>query len=150
MQTDIFFVCFFGRGSAMKRSIKFLFVNPMNNTVGFSMALGTSLGNLTTTASQTSAKRTCCWLQSLQSRCGKAQTPFYFTVIMKLLNRVLIIVQPLAVSLFPAHVALICKHPDLDRHNLSSVMSISVIDQSTQSTSSRFLTSCRICFPFTT
>jgi hypothetical protein len=46
MQTDIFLVCFFGRGSAMKRSIKFLFVNPMNNTVGFSMALGTSLGKL--------------------------------------------------------------------------------------------------------
>lgn len=56
-----------------------------------------------------------------QVKVWQSTDPFYFTVIMKLLDHEF---------LFPAHVAWICKHPDLERHDLSSVMSISVMGSS--------------------
>jgi hypothetical protein len=35
---------------------------------------------------------------------------------------------PRGVSMFPSHIAWLCKYPEFDRFDLSSVLSISVVD----------------------
>ena len=38
--------------------------------------------------------------------------------------------KPVAVSLFPAHIAWLCKHPDLNKFDLSSVKTVSIAGSS--------------------
>nr|CAH0112561.1 unnamed protein product [Daphnia galeata] len=80
---------------------KFLFVNNMNNTGGLSTAVGSSL----------------CHFDLY------CMSNFSEENLLAAIDRV----KPRGVSMFPSHIAWLCKYPELDRFDLSSVLSITVV-----------------------
>ncbi|XP_046459255.1 4-coumarate--CoA ligase-like isoform X1 [Daphnia pulex] len=80
---------------------KFLFVNNMNNTGGLSTAVGSSL----------------CHFDLY------CMSDFSEEKLLAAIDRV----KPRGVSLFPSHIAWLCKYPELGRFDLSSVFSLSVV-----------------------
>ncbi|EFX78399.1 hypothetical protein DAPPUDRAFT_320529 [Daphnia pulex] len=80
---------------------KFLFVNNMNNTGGLSTAVGSSL----------------CHFDLY------CMSDFSEEKLLDAIDRV----KPRGVSLFPSHIAWLCKYPQLGRFDLSSLSSITVV-----------------------
>ncbi|XP_046656300.1 4-coumarate--CoA ligase 1-like [Daphnia pulicaria] len=83
---------------------KFLFVNPMNNTYGLSLLLGMTLG----------CRDIYCLSDFSEDNLLSAIQQF----------------KPVAISLFPAHIAWLCKHPHLNKFDLSSVKTVSIAGSS--------------------
>nr|CAH0109907.1 unnamed protein product [Daphnia galeata] len=84
-----------------KNGTKFLLVNPMNNTYGLSLLLGVTLA---------------CYDIYCMSDFSEENLLFAIEQ-----------VKPETVSLFPAHVAWLCKYPDLNKYDLTSVKTVSVV-----------------------